>query len=219
MHKKWLVGFSALLLTSALQAGGDHAPVAEAYPNTELKKVQSPRVDELYCLAGVNWGDYHQVLLKPVEVAFAKRWDPRSFGIFGLSDKEVAAIRRDFSRIAEEVFTEVLAEHGYQRVNEAAPGVMALEIDIQDLYLNAPETSEPGRRKVYVRSAGEMRLQLEIRDAVTGTTLALARDKRRDPESQQLQWANHTFNLSRARILLHSWALQLADALAAAREH
>jgi hypothetical protein len=62
-----------------------------------------------------------------------------------------------------------------------------------------------------------MTLALELRDSVTGTLLAQARDRKRGPEHSTLQVSNRVVNRQEAERALRSWAGQLKTALDSAR--
>jgi len=82
------------------------------------------------------------------------------------------------------------------------------------LYINAPDTNDPGISKSYTTSAGRMTLVLEARDGPTGQLLARAVDKREDDNfGGRLTWTNSTTNMNDARIIVDVWAKQLREAL------
>lgn len=117
--------------------------------------------------------------LVPVSVSFSKLWDPRDYGRFGLRPRDVEKIRGKVAALAQATFVKVLAEGGYRVVERADAGVLQVEPNIIDLYVNAPDVPDENRQQSYVLEAGEMTLALELRDAVTGTLLAEARDRQR----------------------------------------
>ena len=82
---------------------------------------------------------------------------------------------------------------------------------------SASTEMSPGRSRSYVLSAGEMTLALELRDSVTGTLLAEARDRKRGPENATLTLSNNVVNRQEAERALRSWAGQLKKALDSAR--
>jgi hypothetical protein len=126
-------------------------------------------------------------------------------------------MRGDLATLARETFAKVLAEGGYTVVTAPGEGVLAVQPDIVNLYVNAPDPLEPGRSRTYVLNAGQMTLALELRDSVTGTVLATARDRKRGTEYPWLTIANRVVNRAEAERALSAWAKQLRDNLDAAR--
>lgn len=191
-------------------------PAADA--NDEgLVKVDVRNVDVVYRRPGVNWAGYTRVLIAPVTVSFSRSWDPRDYGAFGLSAADVERMRRELAILAQETFARVLGEGGFEVVQEPGEGVLLVEPDIVNLYVNAPDPMEAGRSRTYVLNAGEMTLALELRDGVTGTLLARARDRRRGTEYSWLTIANRVLNRAEAERALTGWAKQLRRSLDAAR--
>ncbi len=205
----------ALLAGSGLAHAGDAAPAADK--GLELTKAKG--IDELYKRPGASLAAYRQVLLRPIDVSFAKSWNPRDFGTFGLSTSEVAKIRNDLSLLAQETFTRTLTAGGYAIVTSPGEGVLEVNARLVDLYVNAPDTNSAGRSRTYVMNAGEMRLITELKDSVTGATLYWARDRKRGTETGRMQWANSVFNRAEAESALRGWANQLKQALDAAKQN
>jgi len=182
-----------------------------------LEKVDVKHVDVVYRRPGVNWGGYTRVLLGPVTVSFSRSWDPRDYGASGLEAADVERMRRELATLVHETFAKVLGEGGYEVVQAAGEGVLLVEPDIVDLYVNAPDPMEPGRSRTYVLNAGEMTLALGLRDSVTGTLLARARDRKRGTEYPWLTIADRVLNRAEAERALAGWAKQLRQNLDAAR--
>ncbi len=206
----------ALLAATLLMAAPAHG--ADPAPNDEgLVKVQVKNVDSVLRRPGVDWAAYAKVKIAPVQVSFSKSWNPRDYGSFGLRGSDVDRIRRDLANLTLQVFSKVLGEGGYTVVQEAGEGVLEIEPNIVNLYINAPDTMDAAGSRAYVLSAGEMTLALELRDSVTGTLLAQARDRKRGPENATLQVSNRVVNRQQAERALRAWAGQLKTALDSAR--
>jgi hypothetical protein len=204
----------AAALTAAPVLAADPAPVVN---DDGLVEVAVENVDAVYRRPGVNWAGYTKVLIAPVAVSFSKSWNPRDYGAFGLRAADVDRIRRELATLAQDTFGRVLSEGGYTVVEAADEGVLRVEPDIVNLFINAPDPMEPGRLSTYVLSAGEMTLVIELRDSVTGTVLAQARDRKRGTDYNRLTLANAVFNRQEAERMLRGWAQQLRRNLDAAR--
>ena len=202
------------VLTVPPARAADPAPAAS---DEGLVKVAVKNVDVVHRRPGVNWAGYTKVLIAPVSVSFSRSWDPRDYGAFGLRARDVERMRSELAVLARETFARVLGEGGYQVVQTADEGVLQVSPDIVNLHVNAPDPLEPGRARTYVLNTGEMTLALELRDSVTGTLLAQARDRKRGTEYPWLTIADRVINRAEAERALTGWAKQLRDNLDAAR--
>lgn len=182
-----------------------------------LARASVKGVDRVRQLPGTDWSSYGKVLVAPVEVSFSKSWNPRDYGGFGLAAADVDRIRRELSKMAYETFARVLGEGGYTVVQQPAEGVLQVQANIVNLYINAPDTMSSGRARTYVLNPGEMTLALELRDSITGTLLAEARDRKRGADQGFVTLSNRAMNRVEAERALRGWAAQLKNALDAAR--
>jgi hypothetical protein len=135
----------------------------------------------------------------------------------GLKPADVDRIRSTLAGMTRDTFAAVLGAGGYTVVQQPGEGVLEVRPDIVNLFVNAPDAMNASRSRSYVVDAGEMTLALELRDSVTGTLLARARDRRRGTEIGRMTWANSVFNRQEADRALEAWARQLKGALDAAR--
>lgn len=205
------------VLIGALLTTPCTAAVAGAEP-TELVPVSVTGIDSVRRRPGVNWSVYDAVLVAPVKVSFSTMWDPRDYGRFGLRPRDVERIRSKVAALAHATFVKVLTEGGYRVVDRADAGVLQIEPNIIDLYVNAPDLPDENRHQSYVLEAGEMTLALDLRDAVTGTLLAEARDRQRGIDRGRFTVANSVTNRAEAERVLRRWAILLRDSLDVARQ-
>jgi hypothetical protein len=103
-------------------------------------------------------------------------------------------------------------------VTEPAAGVLEVKTDIVDLFLNAPDVDPMPMVHNYVMSVGDMRINAELRDAVTGTLLYRVSDHKRGEDYGRLEWANNVWNDAELDRMLTGWANQLKKALDSARK-
>ena len=202
----------ALLLALPLCAA-DKATATE----DGLVPIEVKNIDKAWKRADASLKGYTGVLIRPVSVAFSKRWNPRDYGVFGLKSDEVERLRSELSKIASQTFSRVLAKGGYTVATAAGENVLEVQADIVDLVIHGVEPRNANNVHVYVTSAGEMRLLLTLRDSVTGTPLYRTSDFKRGPEYDQLEWANSVFNRVEAERALEGWARQLMSALDGAK--
>lgn len=179
-----------------------------------LQQVKSKKLDLLYVLPGATLSGYDKVWLSPVEVAFHKSWDPDPRKVTS-EDRE--RIRKELAEEFQKIFRQELEEKGgYALVSEAGPDVLRVLPAIINLYINAPDTKEAGRSKVYAVSPGEMTLIAELRDAETGAILARVADQK-GRSFGPMQWTTGGTNVNEARRILREWAVTLRNGLDAAR--
>jgi hypothetical protein len=220
MHSKPGLVLAFILLGGVLPACVSTTPSASspATPNDEgLVPTTVKNIDKAWKRPDASLAGYRRILLRPITVAFARHWNPRDYGTYGLTSQEVEKIRSSLSALAQETFARVLARGGYEVVTTPGEDVLEVEAQIFDLYVNAPETRSASIEHVYVLSAGEMRILATLRDSITGTALYRASDFKRGQETGQLEWANSAWNRSEAERALTGWANQLKNALDAAR--
>ncbi|HXR51683.1 MAG TPA: DUF3313 family protein [Steroidobacteraceae bacterium] len=80
--------------------------------------------------------------------------------------------------------------------------------------MNAPDIPSAGRVRTYTTSTGEMTIVLEMRDSVTGQTLARAVDRVEDQNNfNSMQWTNSVTNAADADLAIRFWAKRLRQGL------
>lgn len=214
-HSRYLaIGLLAAILSPGIAA-------AAQLTDDGLETIKVRDIDKAYKRPGASLASYDRILIKPVSVAFSKRWDPRDYGgtsSSGLRTDDVTKIRTDLAKLAEESFRRALTRGGYKIVTEPGAGVLEVQADIVDLYLNAPDVNPLPMERRYAMSVGDMRINAQLRDAVTGTLLYRVSDFKRGPESNHLEWANNNWNQVELERMLTGWANQLKKALDSARE-
>jgi len=204
-----VAGALILALLSPCLAAGDS-------PFVGLELVPSQNVDTLYRRPDVDFSDYSKIMLGEPAVEFSRNWNPRNFGRSGLSAAQVRRIRTDLADMAKSVFARTLSEGGYEIVTDAADGVLFINPNIVNVFINAPDVPTAGRSRTYTVNAGSATLALQVNDAVTGTLLAVVLDSRRSGSSS-MQWATSVSNRAAAERMLRGWAEQLKRVLDAAR--
>jgi Protein of unknown function (DUF3313) len=212
---------SRLILTTLIfVAPGLHSAWAAdaALTDDGLAPIQAKNLDKAWKRPGANLAGYQGILIRPVSVAFAEHWDSRKYGRFGLRSEEVEKIRSSLAKWAGDIFAREMQRGGYTVATAAGENVLDVEVQIVDLYVNAPDTGASSDvRRYYVLSAGEMRILVTLRDSITGTALFRASDLTRGQETGQLEYANEVWNRVEAERTLAGWAQQVKRALDAAK--
>jgi hypothetical protein len=159
---------------------------------------------------------YRNVLLDPVEVSFARNWDPNRGGrsqVGRLNASDMQAIQTGLAELFRETFRAELARGGYQLVDETGPDTLRVTASIVDLYVTAPDTMSAGRSRTYTANSGRMTLVAELRDSVTGEILARAVDARSGRSTGAWDITNRATNTNDARRAMGVWARALREAL------
>jgi hypothetical protein len=184
-----------------------------------LARIDIRGVDAAYRRPGADLHQYRKVMLDPVQVAFDPSWDPKRTGSgLALSAEDRERIRRELGELFMAVFSQELTKDGGAAlVTSAAPDVMRLSTGLADVYVNAPDTNEPGRSRTYVMSAGRATLVAEVRDSESGAILGRLFD-RREASTGTLQWSGSAQNSAEARRMFTRWAQLLRQRLDAVRD-
>ncbi|HSN70842.1 MAG TPA: DUF3313 family protein [Steroidobacteraceae bacterium] len=159
---------------------------------------------------------YRNIILSPATVQFARSWDPNRGGrsMSGrLNAEDVAAIKENLSTLFGDVFREELTAGGYEIVTEPGPDTLLVIPAIVDLYISAPDTMTAGRSRTYTANSGRMTLVMELRDSVTGETLARVVDAQSGRNSGIMTITNRVTNTADARRAIRTWAQALRRGL------
>lgn len=188
-------------------------PAAEDPPGDGLVPVKAKSFDQAWKRPDVMLKSYTGVLLRPATITFSKAWRARDFGAYGLKTRDVERIRSFYAGLADESFARVLSQGGYRIANAPGENVLEIQLEIVDLYVNAPDFDSDVFARTYVRNFGDMRLQMTLRDSMSGTTLFRSSDLKRGDETGRLEWANSVYNRSEAQRAFTDWARQLQRVL------
>lgn len=185
----------------------------------ELLKQTRTRVT--YAMPGATLDSYTRVALVDCYVAFAKDWDKdynrnASMGRRIRAD-DMEKIKANLAEEFKKVFTEELTKAGHEIVDHTGDDVLIVRPAIVNLEITAPDVGSAGLSRVYVRSAGQMTLYMELYDSVTGAIIARVMDAEADDTGFAMQ-ANRVTNKAEADRILRSWARELAEHLGEAKK-
>jgi predicted small secreted protein len=159
---------------------------------------------------------YRSVKIDPVEVSFARNWDPNRGGrsqLGRLNADDMAAIQTGVADLFRETFRAELERGGFQLVDVAGPDTLRVTAAIVDLYISAPDTMSAGRSRTYTANAGRMTLVAELRDSLTGELLARAVDARSARSTGTWNITNRVTNTADARRAMGIWATALRQGM------
>jgi hypothetical protein len=208
MNRKTL----SLIWVAAL-AGTTIAPLSgAATPATSdgLVSVQSRTLDELYMRPNVRLSQYQKIIVDPAQASLKKNWLK---DINAQRDVQRWLVPEDAQRVRDEAATSmgpVVAEafktRGFEVATAPGPGVLRLTPSVTDLYLNAPDTHDPGIQRYVVRDGGQATLQLEMRDSVTGELIGRVVDRGTAREIRLNNRATGVSNLFWFEAMFREWA-------------
>lgn len=174
------------------------------------------RLDAVFLRPDAEIPTYGNIILATPTVQFARNWDPNRGGRSRsrrLDAADIVAIQANLATLFEDVFREELTAGGYRIVTEPGPDTLLVIPALVDVYVTAPDTMAAGRSRTYTADSGRMTLVLELRDSVTGETLARAVDARSGRASGILQITNRATNTADARRAMRVWARALRSGL------
>lgn len=220
-RQPWIHILAGLALSAMLAAC---ASTSDRYPpqsDDGLVLRDSRAMDAVYWREGATLSNYERVNIAPTSVAFRKNWQrdqnmSRDIAMDRVDEDDMARIRSGLAEAFNGVFTKELQDSGgYTITDDTDSDVLLLRPAIVDLDVNAPDVSrdEAGVTTTYARSAGEMTLNMELYDAVTGDLIGRVIDHRKDIDSGSMWRTNSVTNLADARRLMQPWAKALREAL------
>jgi hypothetical protein len=208
MNRKTL----SLIWVAAL-AGTTIAPLSgAATPATSdgLVSVQSRTLDELYMRPNVRLSQYQKIIVDPAQASLKKNWLK---DINAQRDVQRWLVPEDAQRVRDEaatsmgpVVTEAFKTRGFEVATAPGPGVLRLTPSVTDLYLNAPDTHDPGIQRYVVRDGGQATLLLEMRDSVTGELIGRVVDRGTAREIRLNNRATGVSNLFWFEAMFREWA-------------
>lgn len=210
-----------ILLLSVLLAltpawAKNHSPAAN---DEGMELVKDSELATVYADPGADLGVYKRILLEDATVAFKKNWqrDQNRGHPMKVRNSDMERITEDVATIFRNVFTEQLTKSGYEITQETGPDVLTLKPAIVDLDVYAPDVNSASFTRSYSESAGEMTLNLELFDSLTGDKIARATDRKRDWDQGYLEWRTRVSNRADAERMMKSWAKAFTSLLDEAR--
>jgi len=158
----------AMVLFALLTGPGLAAPEREVSEDG-LVRVPSGRKVGVYRAPEATFIHYRRILIEPIPVAFKKDWERRNPGATPANQER---IRTEFARLFREELVEELVERGgYQMAESPGPDVLRIDASIVELNFIAPDAGTTPGMQTYVRSAGSMKLIVELRDGDSGVLI------------------------------------------------
>lgn len=208
----------SVLLAAAALAGPAVAETLPATTEDGLVRRHVPDVDIAYVREGADLSEYDRVLLGPVSVSFRRNFerDAATGPNRRISESDLDGIRERLAEVLLEELSRELSAGNYQVVTTRANDVMRLDLSVNDLYLAMPPQRQ-GPDEVMAFSTGEMLLEAEVSDSVSGEKLARIYDMAEGKVTHQLHRVSRSENAREAREIAVEWARTIRERLDAAR--
>src|SRR4030095_890623 len=176
-----------------------------------------PRQMELAWLRpGVDFRPYTKIIVDRTQVAFQPGW-LKDYNLNAplnqVSPDDAAKILAAAQTNFDDIFKDAFTKAGFPVVATTGPDVLRVNSGILDLMLNAPKGQGTGFATVWVITAGEAALIVEVRDTVTNALLGRVADREATQELGR-QLASNATNLYDFRLLFQHWAGVSVRALA-----
>lgn len=219
MKTFWLDHAAALFICLCLSATANAPASAQTTVHAVmsydgLEKTRVKGVDLAYVRPGATLAGYTKLIIEPVQVTFAKNWNPRVTGSsFTLNESQREAIRASAAKVFHDAFARELQRGGYTLVSEPGSDVLQIKPYIINLYVTAPDVQSAGRSRVYVRSAGQATLVAELADSDTGQVIARVMDTRDAPGNGVMMVSSGVMNRAEAERIATAWARVLRASL------
>jgi hypothetical protein len=175
--------------------------LAQAAPQPEvtedgLVRVPSNRRVGVYRAPDVTFAHYRRIVIEPIPVAFKRDWNRRNPEVTAADQQRMQS---EFSQsFRAELIEELVDRGGYGLAEDPGPDVLRIDASIVDLDYVPPDTTSAAGSKTYVRSAGSMKLVVELRDAASGVLIGRIIDYEKAREQDYLRSGDFTRDMQRA---------------------
>ena len=182
--------------TNPARAGAQDSP---DITEDGLVRVPSTAKAGVYRAPGVPFARYGRVIIGPtIPIVFRNGWQRAHREV---TPEDVENIRADFARAFRIELENELVKRGRLAVAPAADtDVLRVDATVTDLDLSAPAAGTAPSSRTYTRSAGSMKVVVELRDAASGVLIGRIIDYEKTREFQDPQPANQVTNLEEFRI-------------------
>jgi hypothetical protein len=199
----------AASLPAILAAAGKDKPMQEW---DGLVRRPSNKLDNVWVRPNVRFKEYKRVRLPPVDVAFAKDWDPNR-GTRSPTNEDIRNIRAGMSQLFHEEFAQRLTRRGYTLTDSNADDVLIVQAALANLYINGPQSSNADVAHAFTMSPGRVSVVMQLSDSVTLQLLARVVDTQEGDEYGNLTWSSSVSSSTEARRIFGIWADALCRGL------
>lgn len=146
---------------------------ANQWREAGMQPIEVRGVDVAFVRPGAQLAGYKRVLIKPVSVAFRRDWyrDAAIPSGTRIPVRDADRIKHDLAREVREQLEREFARSGYTPVDQPGDDVLEINVQVAELYLNAPDVQKASPVHSYTTSFGELTLIAELRDSRSGAVV------------------------------------------------
>lgn len=184
-----------------------------------LERRSVPGLDLAYIRAGADLSEYDRVRFGPVSVSFRRNFerDAAPGPNKRVSESDLQGIRERLGTVLLDEVRRELEAAGYDITTATGHDVLQLDLSVNDLTM-ALVPQRQGPDEVMAFSTGEMLLEAEMSDSVSGETLARVFDLAEGKVTHQMHRIHRGENEREAREIAVAWAKTLREKIDAARK-
>lgn len=212
-----------LLLTMSLTLAGCAAFKKPAATTDDgLDYIDGSRFDELYVRSDVDFSSYDSIFIETLTVEFDRNWqrDQNRNDPSRVREKDIERIKQALSDDFVDIFAaDIATSNGYTIADKPGPRTLVFKPAITDLRINNPTNNQPYSITVLAEEAGQMRINLEMRDGESEERVLTLSDFTRGLSyGQTLVNQNVVRNKQESTFIMRRWARSLNEVIAAANE-
>lgn len=159
---------------------------AEPPETTEdgLVRVPSTVRAGVYRLPVASFHQYRRIEMGQFNVVFKRGWEREHRK--ELTKADIADIRARLVRsLRDELLKELAVRGGYALTDKPAPDVLRVEASILDTEITAPKASAAHMQTTFIKTAGSMKVIVELKDSISNVVVARIISYERAPESRE----------------------------------
>jgi len=184
-----------------------------------LARRNVPGLDVAFIRPGADLSEYDRIRFGPVSVSFRRNFerDAAPGPNKRISETDLQGIRERLGTLLQEEVSRQLAAAGYDITTAVGHDVLQLDLSVNDLTMAFPPQRQ-GPDEVMAFSTGEMLLEAEMSDSVSGEMLARVYDLAEGRVTHQMHRIQRGENEREAREIAVAWAKTLHEKIDAARK-
>ena len=194
-------------LALGLAACASPSPTAGLATQEGLVAVHSRNLDELYLRPNADLPGYRKVMIDPVQVGVRTQMHAYNrIQAPAVYPEDAARFAKETAASLEGIVAEAFKARGYEVAAAPEPGVLRVSLSVAELDVYAPDRLSPWRTRNFTRDAGQAKLYLEARDAVTGALLGRVVHHGIAREVSRINVADNVSNQFWFETLFRRWA-------------
>jgi hypothetical protein len=188
--------FALALLLSAGAAGAREPPEVT---EDGLVRVPSSARAGVYRSPGVPFAHFQRVIIGPtIPITFRRGWERTHREV---TPQDLEELRAGLARALRlELENELVKRGGFAVAPEPATDVIRVDATVTELDLSAPTAGTEPSTRTFTRSAGSMKVVIELRDAASGVLIGRIIDYEKAREYLDPQPITRVSNLEEFRI-------------------